>query len=49
MTLEQAQTAIAEIHSRTDIGAGQKAAMTMRVISQFRRANPDAEVDALGF
>lgn len=48
MTLEQAKEKIAEIHNRSDIGLGQKSAMCMRIVAQFRRANPDAEIDELG-
>ena len=48
MTLDEAKTQIEAIYARTDIGNAQKTALAMRVKAQFRRANPDAEIDELG-
>jgi hypothetical protein len=47
MTLQEAKTAIAEIRSRTDIGAGSKNAMIMRIRAKFVRENPNADTDEL--
>lgn len=47
MTIQEAQTKIQEIQARTDIGSGQKSAMTMRVVSQCRRDNPGIEASDL--
>jgi hypothetical protein len=48
MTLQQAQTKIAEIQARTDVSVGMKSTLKMRVGLQYLRANPDADMADLG-
>lgn len=47
MTIEEAKTKINEIYARTDIGAAQKAMLSMRILAQARRENPDIDADEL--
>lgn len=47
MTIQEANQQIAAIFARSDIGEARKQALAMRVRSQARRENPEADHDEL--